>query len=173
MKRLLAVAAAMFASLVMARQPQATSPDGRWQVVAEGQAVVVFDRGARVKSVGASPRGSQQGSAVAEVHYIGHRRSFVIVFDTLAELWELSVDPDAEPLFEGLVHDYRQGEALAEPGYLGVRRTQLERPLRELVFDDGGGFVLGRAASDGDAPPTLMVVQLDIRRVIARFAPPR
>jgi hypothetical protein len=167
MKRPLAVATAAFASLAVAQQPQATSPDGRWQVVAEGQAVAVYDQGVKVKSLGARSRGGQQGSAVAEVHYVGRRRSFVIVFDTLAELWELSVDPNAEPLFDGLVHDYRQGEALAEPGYLGVRRTLLDQPLRELRFDEGGALLIGRT---GDAADAWVLVQLDVRRAIARFA---
>ncbi len=52
---------------------------------------------------------------MAEVHYVGARRSFVIVFEPLAELWELSTDPQAAPIFDGLVHDYHQGEAIASP----------------------------------------------------------
>ena len=167
MKCLLAIAAAALAPLAMAQQPQATSPDGRWRVVGEGQAVTVYDQGVKVKSLGASRRGGQQASAVAEVHYVGRRRSFVVTFDTLAELWELSVDPDAEPIFDGLVHDYRQGEALGEPGYLGVRRTLLDQPLRELRFDPGGALLIGRA---GGATDAWVLVQLDVRRPIARFA---
>lgn len=167
-------AAAFFCLAQAAAQPQATSPDGRWQVVAEGQAVVVYDRIERVKTLVASRRDGQQRSAIAEVQHHDRRRSFVIAFDTLPELWELSVDSNAEPVFDGLVHDYRQGEALGEPGFLGVRRTLLDQPLRELRFDDNGAFVLGRARPDGDTgAAVLMLVQLDVRRVIARFAAPK
>jgi hypothetical protein len=170
-----AVAAAAFFCLAhAAAQPQATSPDGRWRVAAEAQTVVVYDRGERVKALVASRRDGQRRSTVAEVHHLDRRRSFVIAFDTLAELWELSVDPNAEPVYDGLVHDWRLREALGEPGFLGVRRTLLDQPLHELRFDDSGAFVLGRAPSDGQAgSAVLLLVQLDVRRVIARFAVPK
>ena len=152
-----------------AEPAQASSPDGRWQLRAEGHALVVLDRGERVKTIDASRRDGQQRSTVAEIHAVPQRRSFVIAFDTLAELWELSIDPNAEPVFDGLVHDWRLGEAIAEPGFLGVRRTRLEQPLRTLAFDDSGAFVLGRASAAADAGVPLHLVQLDIRRTIARL----
>lgn len=152
------------------RAAQASSPDGRWQLRAEGQALVVLDRGERVKTIDASRRDGQQRSTVAEIHTVPQRRSFVIAFDTLAELWELSIDPHAEPVFDGLVHDWRLGEGIAEPGFLGLRRTPLGRPLRELQIDDSGAFVLGRESDDGDLRGALRLVQLDVRRTIARFA---
>lgn len=163
--------ALLIAASVRAAEPaQATSPDGRWQVRAEGLAVAVFDGGTRVKTLAARRRDGQQASTVAEVHAVPQRRSFVIAFDSLAELWELSIDPQAEPLFDGLVHDYRLNEGLAEPGFLGVRRTPLAAPLHELRIDDSGAFVLGREKGEGGA---LRLVQLDVRRAIARFSAPK
>lgn len=155
-----------------AEPAQASSPDGRWQLRAEGRALVVLDRGERVKTIDASRRDGQQRSTVAEIHAVPQRRSFVIAFDTLAELWELSIDPNAEPLFDGLVHDWRLGEGMAEPGFLGLRRTPLGRPLRELQIDDSGAFVLGRETEEGGLRGALRLVQLDVRRAIARFAAP-
>jgi hypothetical protein len=152
---------------------QASSADGRWQVRAEGQALVVLDHGVRVKTIDASRRDGQQRSTVAEIHAVPQRRSFVISFDSLAELWELSIDPNAEPLFDGLVHDWRLGEGIAEPGFLGLRRTPLERPLRDLQIDDSGAFVLGRETDDSGRRGALRLVQLDVRRAIARFAAPK
>jgi hypothetical protein len=165
------IAAALVAgAAAAAERPQARSDDGRWQVVAEGHAVAVYDGGVRVKTLAATARdGHDAPSAVAAIHHVGARRSFVIAFDTLAELWELSIDPQAAPIFDGLVHDYRQGEAIAAPGYLGARRTQLEQPLGALALDDSGGYVLGRAKADVDGRAQLHLVQLDIRRTIGRF----
>ncbi len=163
--------AALVAGSAWAAGPaQASSPDGRWLVRAEGQTLVVLDRGERVKTIAVSRRDGQNRSTVAEVHAVPQRRSFVIAFDNLAELWELSIDPQAEPLFDGLVHDYRQNEGLAEPGFLGVRRTPLTAPLGNLKIDDSGAFVLGRERGEGGA---LRLVQLDVRRDIARFAAPK
>lgn len=108
---------------------------------------------------------------MAAIVYAAARRSFVVALESAAELWEISVDPDAPPIFEGLVHDYRLGEAVPTPGYLNPRRTQLRTPLRELALDTSGAFVIGLAAG----AQTLVLVPLDIRREIGRFdlhAPP-
>ena len=61
------------------------------------------------------------------------------------------------------------GEGLAEPGYLGARRTRLEAPLSELAFDDSGAYVIGRTAPQAGNRTVLHLVQLDIRRTIGRF----
>ena len=106
----------------------------------------------------------------AEVHTCIPRRSLVVAFGGLAEIWELPTDPHAPPLFNGLVHDYRLGEAVAEPGFLNPRRTLLERPLRALALDGERGFVLGREdAVPGSSGVRVVVLQLDIRRVLRRI----
>jgi hypothetical protein len=148
---------------------QASAEGGHWQVAAEGQVVAVYDRGVRVKALDAVSRDGHDRSFAVAIHYQPARRSFVIAFDSLAELWELSIDPQAAPIFDGLVHDYRMGEGLAEPGYLGARRTRLEAPLSELAFDDSGAYVIGRAAAQAANRTLLYLVQLDIRRTIGRF----
>jgi hypothetical protein len=164
----MAVAAA---GVAMAAGPAAQSTDGRWLVAADGQGVAVYDRGVRVKTLTATSRDGRSGpSAVAGIHHVDARRSFVIAFETLSELWELSIDPLAAPIFDGLVHDYRLGEAVAEPGHLGARRTRLDTPLLELAFDDSGAFVLGRSAGEPGSHAVLHLVNLDIRRTIGRFA---
>jgi hypothetical protein len=167
-------AAALAAGAARAADPaQASSDDGRWRVVAEGQTVAVYEQGVRLKTLVATARdGRNAPSAIAAIHSVPARRSFVIAFETLAELWELSIDPQAAPILEGLVHDFRQGEALAEPGFLGVRRTRLDQPLHELVFDDSGAYVIGRSWSNPAGPTALVLVQLDIRRAIGRFEVP-
>jgi hypothetical protein len=159
------------AGVAMAAGPTALSADGHWLVAADGQGVAVYDRGVRVKTLIATSRdGRTDPSVVASIHHVDARRSFVIAFETLSELWEVSVDPQAAPIFDGLVHDYRLGEAVAEPGYLGARRTRLDTPLRDLAFDDSGAFVLGRSAGESGGHAVLHLVNLDIRRTIGRFA---
>jgi hypothetical protein len=166
-----AATAFVAAGVAMASGPAAQSADGRWRVTADGQGITIHDRGVRVKTLTAMSRDGRTGpSAAASIRHADARRSFVIAFETLSELWELSIDPQATPIFDGLVHDYRQGEAVAEAGYLGARRTRLDAPLLELAFDDSGAFVLGRAAPEPGSPTVLHLVNLDIRRTIGRFA---
>jgi hypothetical protein len=151
---------------------QATSADGRWRVVAEGTTIVIEDtvgaeRPRRLRVAALDGSGT---SEVASIQDAAPRRSFVIAFRTLPELWELSYDPRAEPIYDGFVHDYRMGEGIAIPGFLNPRRTKLESPLQGLVFDRSHAFVLGRAGAGADGRAQLHLVQLDVRRVIARFA---
>lgn len=97
------------------------------------------------------------------------RQSFVVAFGACSELWEISYNPQAEDIFDGLVHDYRNHEGLARPGFLGVRRTLLAQPLDDLLIDTETPHVLGRARwhqSD------VHVINLDIRKERARIRLP-
>jgi hypothetical protein len=145
--------------------PDAVSADGRWRVEGQAHDVVVFDAARPVKTLAARRLGGGgEAASVVVVRYLAARRSFVIAFDTLAELWELSVDPDAPPVFDGLVHDYRLGEGVASPGFLGVRRTPLPAPVGALAVDaTNNAYLLARAAD------AWWLVNLDIRRPITRF----
>lgn len=144
--------------------PADTSSDGRWRVEGQGGAVVVFDGGQPVKTLPARGLSGSDAGTVSAVRYLSQRRSFVIAFDTLPELWELSVDPNAPPIHDGLVHDYRMGEAIAAPGFLGVRRSLLSAPAHALAIDAGNNaHVLARSAG------AWWLVNLDIRRAITRF----
>lgn len=154
-----------FAASVACAGPAASSDDGRWRVEGQGAAVVVSDGGRAVKTLPAARLDGREPSAVSDVRFLPQRRSFVMAFEALAEVWELSVDPNAPPLHDGLVHDYRMGEAIASPGFLGVRRTPLEAPVRTLAVDARGGpYVLARSA-DG----AWLLINLDVRRAIGRY----
>ncbi|MDH4061034.1 MAG: hypothetical protein OEU94_09510 [Aquincola sp.] len=144
--------------------PDAVSEDGRWRVEGQGSNVVVLDGGRAVKTLPARRLGGNEDASAVAVRYLPARRSFVIAFDALAELWELSVDPNAPPVFDGLVHDYRMGEGVASPGFLGVRRTPLPAPVGALAVDaNNNAHVLARSAD------AWWLVNLDIRRPITRF----
>jgi hypothetical protein len=152
-------------SVLSLAAPVAASADGRWRIEGREGSVLVFDGERLAKTLPAQRLVGGERAAVIDVAWLPARRSFVIAFDTLPELWELSVDPQAPPVHDGLVHDYRMGEAIAAPGFLGVRRTPLAAPVRALAADSHGGpQVLARSA-DG----AWLLVHLDVRRAIARY----
>lgn len=110
-------------------------------------------------------------SEVAGVRDNPARRSFLVSFTTLPELWEISYDLQAEPIFDGLVHDYRMGEGIARSGYLGVRRTPLEAPFTVQSITGEGKRVVGTTRHP-DGSVTRDTVHLDVRRRIAREPAP-
>lgn len=150
--------------------PPAVSGDGRWLLRPDGQAIVLQEAGGGVvrRHAARSLDGHESGTPRRWLA-LPRRNSFLIVFDGLPEAWELLLDPRAEPIYQGLVHDYRLGEGIAEPGYLGIRRTRLPEPLRALAVGAGGGWVLGRGADAADGQAVLHLVQLDVRRAVARW----
>jgi hypothetical protein len=161
-RALAALGGVLLAVAVQAGPPVATSADGRWCLVADGAALTVIDADGRSARQHVAP-------AVAGVFDAAPRRSFVVVFESLPELWEISYDPDAEPLYQGLGHDHRQREGIAEPGFLNVRRTRLDAPLRDAGFDSSHAFVIARAPDRSDGQAVLVLVQLDVRKAIAAF----
>ena len=115
---------------------------------------------------GSDLAGRRRGRAAAIVAHPG-RHSVVVSWPALGEWWEISLDRAAAPIFDGLVHDYRMGEAIAKPGYLGARRMPLGLPMPEPEFVDARvPWVAGRV---GDA---LQVVNLDVRRRIGAWTLP-
>ena len=106
-------------------------------------------------------RERRRGAATA-LFSLPQRRSFFAAWPALGESWEISLDPDAAPIFDGLVHDYRMGEGIAKPGYLGARRAPLGRPMPAFGFADAR--VPWLAGKQGDE---VVVVHLDVRRRIA------
>ena len=149
---------------------EAGSADEQWRIVADGTTITLLDAARRAVRVhvGAALDGNHR-SEVSAVFDAAPRRSFVIAFVALPELWEISYDAQAEPIYQGLVHDYRQREGIAEPGFLNARRTRLDVPLRALAFDSSHAFVLGRAPDRADGRAVLHLVQLDVRKRIAEF----
>ncbi len=97
-------------------------------------------------------------------HALPHeaRRSIVLTVPSLEEVWEIALDPDAPPLYDGLVHDHRMGEAIARPGHYGVRRL----PLRELHDDMPQRLhgAEGQAWVYGPVHGGMAVLNLDVRR---------
>ena len=104
-----------------------------------------------------------RSSRVSAVYDAAPRKSFVAALKDVPELWELTYDDNAEPVYDGYVHDYRSREALPVPGPFPPRRTQLDGILDDFFFDPGYAHVIGasREAAGGH------VLNLDVRRTIA------
>ncbi|WP_298829327.1 nitrite reductase [uncultured Piscinibacter sp.] len=148
----------------------AVSGDGRWVMAANylPHTLALFDAELNLqRTYAAATLDGKASSRVSAVYDAQPRRSFVVALKDIPELWEISYDPKAEPIHDGLVHDYKMGEAIAKPGYLGVRRTPLDEPLDDFFFDQGYRHVLGATRPKSDGSPSAQVVNLDIRRRIA------
>lgn len=149
------------------------SADGHWLMDADLQSRTLRLReqtGGQVRSYAMPPVAAvARGSVLVQPWTARENRartSWVMAFAGCLELWEISLDPDAAPIYDGLVHDYRSGEALARPGYLGVRRTLLDEPLDDWVLPANSPYAMGRARwGDG----RVQLINLDIRRRMASF----
>jgi mono/diheme cytochrome c family protein/DNA-binding beta-propeller fold protein YncE len=149
----------------------AVSGDGKGVMAANylPHSVVLFDADLNLqKTYAAATLDGKQTSRVSAVYDATPRNSFVVALKDIPELWEISYNPQAEPIYDGLVHDYKMGEAIAKPGFHGVRRTPLDEPLDDFFFDQSYRHVLGATrpkTAEGSA--TAQVVNLDARRKIA------
>jgi cytochrome c553/DNA-binding beta-propeller fold protein YncE len=103
-----------------------------------------------------------KSSRVSAVYDAAPRRSFVAALKDIPEIWEVSYDPQAEPVYEGMVHDYQLKEGIASPGQFTPRRTKLDEILDDFFFDQSYAYVIGAAREGGRG----QVVNLDVRRKI-------
>jgi len=148
----------------------AMSSDGQWVMVANylPHNLVLLDADLNlVKVYDATSRDGKRSSRVSAVYDAAPRRSFIVALKDVPELWEISYDPKAEDIYEGLVHDFRMGEGVPKKGFLGVRRTALAEPLDDFFFDQSYVHALGAARPRDDGKPSGQVVNLDVRRSIA------
>lgn len=148
----------------------AVSGDGKWVMVGNylPHSVVLLDADLNfVKVIPVRSLDGKQSSRVSAVYDAAPRKSFIVALKDLPELWEVSYDPQAAPIYNGYVHDYKMGEGIATPGYLNPRRTPLDNILDDFFFDDSYAFVFGATRPDGNGVGQGQVVSLDVRRKIA------
>ena len=156
----------------------AVSSDGRWVLAANyfPHTLVLFDAALNLQRVyPVTSRDGQATSRVSAVYDAQPRTSFIVALKDIAELWEISYDPKAEDIYDGLVHDYRFGEGVARKGFLGVKRTMLAEPLDDFFFDPPYAHALGATRPKGagesgpraDGAPLGQGVNLDVRRRVA------
>jgi cytochrome c553 len=104
-----------------------------------------------------------RSSRVSAVYDARPRKSFIIALKDLTEVWEIPYNDDHEPIYAGLVHDYRYQEAIPLEGPFPVRRIRLEDYLDDFFFDDPYQHVIGAARNGKNG----QVVNLIVGRKIA------
>lgn len=145
----------------------AVSADGKYVIAANylPRTLAIFDADLKLlKVLDASNLAGDQLSRVSAVYDAAPRKSFVAAMKDIPELWEISYDEQAAPIFDGYVHDYKMGEAIAKPGFLNPRRTALAQPLDDFFFDQSYAYLMG-TSRDGKG----QVINLDVRRQTAEL----
>jgi len=104
-----------------------------------------------------------KSSRVSAVYDAAPRKSFIAALKDIPEVWEIPYDDKAEPIYPGLVHDYRMGEALAAKGPFPVRRIRLDDILDDFFFDQSYEHLIGAARNGKNG----QVVSLIVGRKIA------
>lgn len=148
----------------------AVSNDGQWVMVGNylPHTVVLLDAELNfVKTIPATNLAGDSSSRVSAVYDAAPRNSFVVALKDIPELWEVSYDPKAEPIYNGYVHDYRMKEGIAIPAFLNARRTALDDILDDFFFDDSYANVFGATRPDDKGVGKGQVVNLNVRRKIA------
>ncbi|MBL8258540.1 MAG: c-type cytochrome [Candidatus Competibacteraceae bacterium] len=150
----------------------AISGDGQWVMVANylPQTLVLLKAAdLSLERIILAVSESGKSSRVSAVYDAAPRKSFVAALKDIPELWEMSYNPKAEPVFKGYVHDYKMGEAVALPGQWTPRVTKLDAILDDFFFSQDYAYVLGaaRPADGSDKPAGGQVVNLDVRRKVA------
>lgn len=135
------------------------------RVTVEGEDLVLRDAEGRERrrAPGRDLAGRRRGVPQAVLHHTG-RRSLVVSHPALDELWELPLDPEAPPVFDGYVHDWRMGEAIATPGWFTPRRIPMAATMPSRWWLDAAWPWVAGAFDDA-----VIVVHLDVRRVVARL----
>jgi mono/diheme cytochrome c family protein len=144
----------------------AVSDDGRWVMAGNSlPETLVLLRASDLRPERIYPVRGENGktSRVSAVYDAAPRKSFVVALRDIPELWEISYDPKAEPVAEGLVHDYQFKEGAFRSPYLRPRRIALDAVLDDFFFTQNYANVIGasREAARGQ------VVNLDVRHKIA------
>jgi hypothetical protein len=103
-------------------------------------------------------------SRVARVVDATPRQSFIATFSDIPEAWEMSWEANPQPVYEGLVHDFKLREGHIVEGPFAPRRSRLDLPIADFFFEPSFEHMLG-VPPDG---ATAHVVHLDVRRAIRR-----
>ncbi len=107
-------------------------------------------------------------SRVSAIYQARPRDSFIAAFKDIPEIWEISTDPGAPPVYSGLVHSREQGMVEALPssqGLFALRRIDVPEPIDDFFFDPPYRNLIG-SARDGQAA---IVVNLTVGRDIKRL----
>jgi mono/diheme cytochrome c family protein len=110
-------------------------------------------------------------SRVSAVYQARPRNSFIAALKDVPEIWEISTDPDAPPVYAGFVHSYEKGMVEGLPtsqGLFALRRIETPDPIDDFFFDPPYRHLVGSAREGKSA----IVVNLTVGRDIKRLALP-
>ncbi len=148
----------------------ATSTDGAWHLSASGSPQVLTisainkDQAFRQYAVEDSNAAPAHISCLFEAP---SRLSFFAILADAGEIWELSYDPSADPVFPGFVHNYRTGQVegiIVEEQPFARRRLHLDLDHQTLIFSPNHTEVIGRGAEGG-----IRIYNLDSRKPAAKL----
>lgn len=149
----------------------AMSKDGKWLAVANylpHTLTVLSTESLKAERIFKVADAKGVTSRVSAVYQAPTRNSFILALKDVPEIWEVSTDPEAEPVFEGFVHSHETGmkEALASSsGLFARRRIQISQPLDDFFFDPGYRHLIGAARDGGKG----VIVNLIVGREIAEL----
>jgi DNA-binding beta-propeller fold protein YncE/cytochrome c553 len=104
-----------------------------------------------------------QTSRVSAVYTAPPRKSFIAALKDIPEVWEIPYSEDADPIYPGLVHDYKLKEGIAIKGQFGVRRIRLDDYLDDFFFDQSYTHLIGAARNAKNG----QVINMHVGRKIA------
>ncbi|MFV1997604.1 MAG: cytochrome D1 domain-containing protein [Acidiferrobacterales bacterium] len=146
----------------------AVSSDGRYVMVGNylPHSLVILDARdlSLLKVIPATDRRGKT-SRISAVYDAAPRKSFIIALKDITEVWEIPYTDDHEPIYPGLVHDFRMGEGLALKGPFPIRRIQLDDYLDDFFFDQTYEYLIGTARNKKQG----QVVNLNVGKKIAEI----
>ena len=106
-------------------------------------------------------------SRVSAIYQARPRDSFIAALKDVPEIWEISTDPNAPPVYAGLVHSHEKGMVEALPssqGLFALRRIETSQPLDDFFFDPPYRNLIG-SARDSKAIVVNLTVGRDIKQL--------
>jgi len=106
-------------------------------------------------------------SRVSAVYAAPPRHSFVAALKDIPEVWEILLNDNPLPVYNGPMHDYRMGEGISkQPKKFPIRQIKLEDYLDDFFFDQSYSLLIGAARNSNKKA---QVIQMDVRRKIAEL----
>jgi len=144
----------------------AVSGDGKYVLVGNylPHTLVILDA-ANLKPIKVIPVLGKNGksSRVSAVYTAAPRNSFIVALKDIPEVWEIYYNDQHEPVYSGLVHDYRYGEGVEQKGPFPIRIIHLDDYLDDFMFDQTYTHLMGAARNAKNG----QVINLDIGRKVA------